>query len=931
MLFPLTSSDPIRHDATDPSYAVYRSTAGMHVVAPLTGRIVMALLEEAPRVWMLYFEPSTPLMFPLFPGWLAPVPRGLTITNFTNADAERIVAAVADEHRGRTGRPALDLGLFDDADNLVGTRAIDLTDLEAGVHEILRRWTLGELVSIPVIEGQILYDGASLVSAQLSLMWHDGGGPTADVIYWFDLHEYFQRLSDQRRLETNSATWGIFPVRPSDEAERALETPFRIIATDAASSTMTGRRVELVGGMQNVSLTIPLRESTIIPREILYLLRNEDEPLIEARLDSGESVRWELEWGGTPAELLADSASETVIFWRHGHITDTDVTSVHRHLLITSSVGPARIRLSMQQDVIRLVRQVARRTIRVREAYYRWFDAEVAGHPEFLNRDAFLLHTLIADSLDSLDLSSAARAQIRTATDTALYRTYLSEFRRHADRVEGNILSWPRSLRYYLLENPAFAEQLIAQPTEARIAVLEEVFDALRNCEPGTELLKELAPGFFQRPGSRLVAFNVNVIALLWTGAVGTREILARASVDIIKADLLRRVNQVQRLIEEGRAKQYIRDLLLGEYEALFARMNVQAETRITATGESIEHFVYRSGRESLVSGRGLGRAQRILEIFDGTFCAVNIVISGVNTYQNPSIANMVAAGATLVDGAVTIAIAVRPVSRAIMATGAIAATVVSAYDFYASLKAAGAYASRDDYNAAGAMQVAALGALFIGAGELLTISVVTAPVGVALVGLGVVMMLFGTFAAAIEADADVTSYFNHCLFGRQYRLTARDDSAYHAWHGNLYRQISDLQSLFFPLQGTFGNDASGGARVTIAPKLFTGRARIFLRFYQDDRSLSRQDLYIELDERSRFAGSSEFPLSTWLLARVEGRMDERNLQLIFIIARDAPFAVADVTNVEVIVSFGEVPPECSPDDFGERYAFSTRQNIVRV
>jgi hypothetical protein len=794
-------------------------------------------------------------------------------------------------------------------------------------------------------------------------------------IYVFDAHEYFQRLTDHDLLAGSIVTGFPYSHRTDEARERALAAPFLINRLDSPPADLARAMTRLIGGLQRVRLEQPPLAGDTIPLEILYVTQAEppSTAILEGFLPEGETARWAVSWhdeevptlnGETELEAGSNQAE---LAWEDIGYTWGNRADPLKIRLKAGDHGPF---LFAQRNLMPIIQHQAERILEEKGDLINWLweagpysPLPDAGGLTVSNREKLHLFNLIQAVLTDPGVSRDRRETLRGYL-TDRFREFRDRMSSYETRLN-NLTSGPItgreggadvSLRTLVFDRPYFRDQLLANPSVENLETLSKVMDALAETPEGQQDLTQGFGQFF--PDDSLPTagdepfLTFDWFADTWRRTFARHRPLSEILFKIYKIGLLHRMTSLSR----QEAWDSIRRIQT-RFETLFGRLGVRVTQvdivrlpgavpgadGVILTIEEFEYFQEETSVAQRMGTSGVGvlqRADDVLYILNMMGKTVDLIVKGYRLADDPggdtflefglSASNYTLGVTTNVLGFKYINDIVSTAARreAEVAAGASGALVLQpavtllgaasgVNDVRKAVNAAAGYHARGDDLAANLMGVAALGSFIGTVGTVVGTTGLGAPVGVALIGLGVVLNLIGSISAAAFASGPLELALRHSYFGDLYVDTARPDHGLHDWWQNVPRQISELYTLFYPIEGSFVLRESNLYELTFTPGVAQEGSRVF--FEMKGRTLTVGSLFnIDLSSGTSATGLPAGSLGRYRATRepVTGRITIH----IFVV-----FRADDLERARVVVSAEPVPDGLMEADFINRYAPTTR------
>lgn len=943
------------------------------------------------------FDPGTtyhflmlePRAFPEFPGWRAPMPTGIGVFHVGfrhEADAMLpIIADLLEAYRERAGgcRTAthdpsdrcLTFGVFDGA----SCRSLEEILIERSIEDAARMfydryWAVGDYRGLPVQAGQTIYAlpaaeavGTTVSLAVVHLPRDEEGQPRIDAVYLLDSHEYFQRLADHALLAGRPVPIA-FDARTGEARERAAAASFRLQYQTPTAPAIA----ELVGGIQNVTLTGPPEDGTI-PLGLLYTVPGAapDVPILLGRMTEDDTARWKVAWpepGEPPAwerpteAAVGDGRSnEARLRWEDIEFFWGDRIDPIRIRFTADDAGPY---LHAQRDLIPMVRQAAQRLLDLKRDRLLWL-TESGPYSRLLegpgrtvsNLEKLHLFNLLRRIAADRRLPGSLRSDLRGAlgeTYTAFEGTLNYYDNAIRSRITGAV--GVRSLEEVAFDEPWFLDQIRANPTEEALETLSMAIEALAGSEAGDAVLRTRFGRFFPDPALPEApagpVLDQEWFVTAWKTSMSLHKVLSKIFFGVARAAILERLETLA-----ARDATEAVQRMAHRFESLFGRLDLEVtwETPLPPDPDSdfrpgyqfrirkLEYTVSDSGGIADRLGSGSSSAARRL---DDVMRSLNLVgklvgvVGDVYTLsEDPSQANLqsltLSAASLAVDTATTLVgaeylehnvergvarLSLRPVSSvlgAAVGVDTLRKTMGQMTDYHA----------RGDETAENLLGVSAVGTFIASVGSVVAISGVGAPVGAALIGLGTTIELVGSLGAAAAAEHPLVLMFEQSYFGVDYLETSSPTHARHAWYQNVPLQISEFSSVVYPIDGHLRRRDSY-CELQFSPTIAMVGSLVYFALRLPFDVVNGSHFRLEL------TGSSSTGLPAGLLGRYTATRPapDRPVRITVTITEAelaGGFTLDDVASALVVVSAGEPPGGLTMEDFVNRFALATRRTFT--
>lgn len=643
LLFPFAADLRFRHVETENGRSSYQVDGAprVEIVAPCTGYVGM--YRDGTR-WRLVFFTQDHGQVPIVADWIAPLTTGFYLTtNHLDADSsprEAVAFRILEHHVRTRGRRMVTVNVEEGGRYRPGaTFTISETDhptdeqLQTAARDFVSSyWPGTTTLVVPVARGTPLYvtEGSGLATTATMGMFHarrDADAQLAQWWFWFDSHEYYQRLRDQDLLER---TLGLpYDTRRSAEvAASALAHPFPVYCT-AGFSDVAGSRMNLMGGLQNLVISLPVESpppldgiDLRVPPELFYGFPryaegsdalSETDPIVSAVLTaSGERATWRLEISPTDVRDLAsgESRADIDVRWQDTGFDDDATTWLPRELSLLGDRSGAttsdpdrrdiRIRFHVHGDLNGQIRQVVRRVLAGKVRLLELLEERAWPQGPTL-QEAVVMLTQLYNFSELEALPPDLRTQIRErALGSDRAREVIARFTDVRTRFNRYVTEHGSSLRLNVFERPYFSQQLRARADVDGLDTLTQVMLALEGTDAGERMLADYARPFVNNaigdtaaPTPNYITFSV--LAIFWR--LGRH--VHKAHGYITKFFVQRYIVETVRHLTPGsRWTIEAHESLEGNLRRFFARLDLDLE-RVSSVPES---------RATLGGGRAVDR-----------------------------------------------------------------------------------------------------------------------------------------------------------------------------------------------------------------------------------------------------------------------------------------------------------------------------------
>lgn len=574
---------PLGGDQRMPSYRANQVTF-CDIKAPTSGYVIMFRYRESSGDdhWRLLFFPRNNSMLPSHPDWVMPNVKGfyLSIDNLEidSQAANKVVYKIFKQYFKEEGRYVIPKIRLTSSGNyresLPNFQIIpDSIMTDASSHEIdpLLTTSANEFVTtywgrhsrfvLEVSKGFSLYtagdqssSGTFNVLAKIGLFYAQNNelpNFMEQNFYWFDFHEYFQRLRDASLLiDQNNSPFQV--ARNDQQADLAIHEPFSIYCTQQFDDVNIVNRLNLFGGLQNIQLSLPYTERAPrvysnfeIPEAILYIVpeflepgsTSNNEVLSGAFTSPGEEAIWRLQKEDSSIVELSggDLNGDLSLLWANiGSPTDEgswisqpiSVLLNFERVSSSSAITPdVKIDLRYMIDISSKIRSIVNRIYRIKANLARILEETTSDGTGYKLSELFQLYNLISTLHaqeripPELKLSLALMLQSRRATEI---KSRVSE---SIGFLERNISGLGLSLKLNVFERPYFANQLNVNPS--LISLHAEVILAMDGTAAGRELINSYAEDFIRSASDTSYSANpnhyINIHLILSTWKKGRR------------------------------------------------------------------------------------------------------------------------------------------------------------------------------------------------------------------------------------------------------------------------------------------------------------------------------------------------------------------------------------------------------------------------
>lgn len=953
MRFPFTSSTRIQQTSGgNPKYeAIYHTSDGSGILfhTPLDGTIELRKDDfgDGP-FWILVYQPVG-FSAPNVPGWVAPIPTYLTITSLQIHTEEtfrrQILRQLLTDHQHYIGG-SISVELVDDSTGeSVGHDTISLSDLGAVENHIYENfWDRGVSFPIQVTATQFVALLSGSAGFQLGMVFCENGFEGDS--YWLDATAYFQRMCDYENFsDMDESSFPYVKRDPVDASSHAAQE-FNVGKLVRASGTYP--ILHLQGGLQRLHLQIPMNGSMELPIGLVYFSEQEgSEPVLSVRVSGAEVSGF---------SLAVESSTVPIAVAEPLHIRNDDLQfDANRRdvmprtgtLTITSTAGEHRIRFRMVDNIIERIFQIAVHVDNLLDSYARWTGQEAVSG--VTNQQAVEYFLMLKGFLDNDHVSSQVKEMIRDAirrNSSSLYIRIFTRVETLKNQLTGNISTSRNSIANQMFGAPFFRDQLIANPTGSRLEKYFYVLQVLGSCSQGQELLQNQFSGFMEGEipaDSHGIGYNdigqiIKKSGELASAGLAIWMLKVRIGLRGKVRALARGVSGVgNNLSTNPEFTSVIRHL---DDHARSLGMNIEHRIRVGSDGREVFEItdlaLLSHSEEASRLLRLTSRASELTVVF-------GLCTGFVDLIANPSLRSLGdwSANAALFtlniveafgDSLSTDRRALRWLRNAQQARvgsatrlGGIAVTgqrvlgvVTAGFDLYSYYSQYQSFSSSGDEDAEMFAVMGGIGSSTIIVGELMTCSVVLAPVGAVFIGVGAILDISAAIGIASTADSQLSLILQYSIFGTEYEDVAGNDR-WRALESNTALQGSYLLSEFFPITGRLTYNPSRTAPLYLIARVtkFSIRSRVYLQFLTESgTSLQELDFQLLLDEDYQFLDRSYQDLNSWLRIYYSPPSSSHpGLGLEFRLGSGAPFDGSQVAVCRLVVSCEDLP-----DTPGNRY-----------